>query len=285
MPSPPRRARATRQRPRSLADLRYSAQVTAAYDAVAAAYNASVREDHWMREVLWRHYRRLFHDHDRVLDVGCGTGLDTLRLASWGVWVTGIDLSALMVAELEAEAARQGLEDHIRVQVGEVAELATWPGHYFHGVVSAFGGLNTVRDLTGFATDAARVLLPHGRLVVHMVAPGDVWSRRRRARDEGREAADREHHRRHRSKLIAGQPVTYRVISAREAYYRYFQPRFRLRRRYGLGFLVPQARMGRLPSSLARGMGHVEAVLGRLRPLLDRSRFFVLDLEPRATPP
>ena len=71
------------------------------------------------------------------------------------------------------------------------------------------------------------------------------------------------------------------MVSAHEAYYRYFQPHFRLRRRYGLGFLLPKERMERLPAAAAREVGRVESWLGRLRPFLQRSRFFVLELEPR----
>jgi len=281
MPSSPRRARDARKRPRSLADLRYAAEVAAAYDALAPTYDDCVRREQWMREVLWRRYRRLFRAPDRVLDVGCGTGADVLRLASWGVRVTGLDLSAQMVAELEAAAAREGLNGLVRARVGDAADLASWPGDYFHGVISAFAGLATVRDLGGFAADAARLLLPGGRLLAHMAAPGDVWERRRFARERGPDAAWREHHRRHRSHLVAGRPLSYRVVSAHEAYYRYFQPHFRLRRRYGLGFLLPEERMERLPAAAAREVGRVESWLGRLRPFLQRSRFFVLELEPR----
>lgn len=276
-----RSLRVTHKRSGTLADLRHAAEVAAAYDALAPAYNQKIREDQWMREVLWRHYRELFRAGDRVLDVGCGTGLDTLYLARQGIRMTGIDLSSRMVAELEAEGRRQGIESHLQVQVADASDLPSWPGKYFHGIISAFAGLNTVRDLGGFAADAARLLLPRGRMVVHMLAPGDHWERRLRVKKEGRKAAHQYFRRRHRSKLIAGQPVSHRVISLSEAYHRYFEPYFRLCRRYVLGFLLPQHLMARLPRVSATLVGYLESFLGRIRPFRHRSRFIVLDLESR----
>ena len=116
-----------------------------------------------------------------------------------------------------------------------------------------------------------------------MLAPGVVWERRRRAREVGREAAWKEYQSRYRNQVVAGRVLSCRVVTAHEAYYRYFQPHFRLRRRYGLGFLVPRQRMGRLPAPVVRGMGRLESWLGRFRPFVFHCRFFVLELEPRKT--
>lgn len=255
--------------------------MASAYDAVAVGYNESVGEDQWMRSVLWRHYERIFRAGDRVLDVACGTGLDTLHLAARGVRMTGIDLSPGMLRVLAAEARRLDLADRLKVQTANAADLAVWPGKYFHGIISGFAGLNTVRDLGGFSSDAARLLLPRGRMIVHLLAPGDFWERRQRFQRQGRQAALRYFHQRYRSKTIAGMAIRHRVITSSEVYHRYFEPLFELKRRYGLGFLLPQSVMGRLPDTLARVLGRVEAILGAARPILYRSRFFVLDMESR----
>ncbi len=273
--------RGQRKRSGSFANMRYSIEVAAAYDALAADYNREIHPDQWMRKVLWRRYNRLFRAGDRVLDVACGTGLDMLYLARRGARMTGIDVSARMIAELESEAERQGLRERMQLHVADVAELTNWPGNYFHGILSAFAGLNTVHDLRGFAADAARLLLPRGRMVVHMLTPGCLWERRQRSRQEGSTAAEEYFRRRMRTVVVANHPIRHRIVFPGEAYRRYFEPHFHLRRCYGLGFLLPRRTMGRLPAAVARLVGGSEAVLGSLDPFRSRSRYLVLELESR----
>lgn len=47
-------------------------------------------------------------DHERVVDVGCGTGATTVRLASIAASSTGVDLSAPMLAAARGRAAAAG---------------------------------------------------------------------------------------------------------------------------------------------------------------------------------
>ena len=59
----------------------------------------------------------------RVLDVGCGVGRWSERLAARGAQVTGIDLSPTMVREARRRTARAGLAGHCRFAVCDVAQL------------------------------------------------------------------------------------------------------------------------------------------------------------------
>src|SRR5262245_43816771 len=56
-----------------------------AYDGFAGDYDRRLAGEQWMRDVLWRHYLRLFRPGAHVIDAGCGTGIDTVFLASRGV--------------------------------------------------------------------------------------------------------------------------------------------------------------------------------------------------------
>jgi SAM-dependent methyltransferase len=58
-----------------------------------------------------------------VLDVGCGVGRWSRRLAARGGWVTGVDLSSTMIAEAKRRAAREGLSGRCRFEAQDVIEL------------------------------------------------------------------------------------------------------------------------------------------------------------------
>jgi SAM-dependent methyltransferase len=67
----------------------------------------------------------------RVLDVGCGFGLETLRLARTGATVAGIDKSADFIADAARRAAAAGLA--IDFRVGDAVALP-WPDATFDAV-------------------------------------------------------------------------------------------------------------------------------------------------------
>ena len=114
-------------------------------------------------------------------------------------------------------------------------QAPSWAAESFDGIVSTFAGLNTVRSLCDFAVDAHRVLKPHGRLLIHMLAPSGIWSRlplivRLRWRD-----ARVMKRRRQFGKSISGRMVQHQVFPA-EVYHEFFRRHFELRRSYSLGF-------------------------------------------------
>jgi 2-polyprenyl-3-methyl-5-hydroxy-6-metoxy-1,4-benzoquinol methylase len=58
-----------------------------------------------------------------VLDVGCGVGRWSRKLASRGARVTGIDLSPTMIAEAKRRAGAQGVMEHCRFFVQDLVAL------------------------------------------------------------------------------------------------------------------------------------------------------------------
>ena len=253
--------------------------VAAAYDGIAAQYDTLVEEDHWMRRVLWAHYAAVFPPGAHVLDVACGTGLDTLFLAERGLQVTGIDVSPQMITQLQAKAQQRGLGDRMTVHVEDVAALHTWPAARFDGIISAFAGLNTVHDLGAFAAAASRVLRPQGRMILHVLGPTDVWTQLGLIAWGQWHAARARWQRRQWTVVIASREVSHTLLVPAEMYGRFFAPYFRLRRTYALGFLWPQGASRWLPSPLAHRLGQLEARLGRYWPFLTWGRFCVVDLE------
>src|SRR6187399_1887030 len=91
------------------------------------------------------HFEKLHHllrlvDFDgyrgrRVLEVGCGAGVDLARFARGGALVTGVDLAESAIALARANFEQQGLKADLRVADGEALpfEDNTFDLVYAHG--------------------------------------------------------------------------------------------------------------------------------------------------------
>jgi SAM-dependent methyltransferase len=109
----------------------------------------------------------------RVLEVGCGPGHLSLRLArQHGLDVTGLDLDPAMIARARANADRPGSSDQRRPSfvVGDVAALA-FPDGSFDLVVSTLS-MHHWADPTAGLAEIGRVLRPGGRALIWDFRPG-----------------------------------------------------------------------------------------------------------------
>lgn len=254
--------------------------VADAYDAIAPLYDSQLQADAAVRQVLWRHYSRLFRPGMRVLDVGCGTGTDAIFLARLGVQVVAVDISPGMLAQFERKAGAAGLTHMVTALLLPVSDLATLPPASFDGIISAYAVLNTVPDLASFSVAAARLLRPHGRLVMHMLNPQSTWDLlagglRRRGPWTGAGGPPYE-----RLVAIGGLPVSHSLWNADETYRRFFARHFRLVRSYGMGAIAPPAQR-RLPLALLTILPILERRIGRWPCWRRWGRFFVLELAAR----
>ena len=252
-----------------------------AYDRIAAQYDAQVQAGQWMRHALWDAYLRLFKPGQRVLDLSCGTGIDAIFLARHGLRVTGMDVSPGMLEQLRLKASRQGLADHIQTCTWDLNRLDAWSDAPFDGILSAFAGLNTLPDLAGLAGEAARLLNPGGHFVAHLLNRLSLpdWLRlvRRGRWQEARRRAEQVTV----QVEIGGVSVTHYVYAPTQAYRRFFQPHFRLRRAYSLGWLRPLEPSPWLPPAVLEGLGRLERPLSHFWPFLHWGRFYVLELQKR----
>jgi SAM-dependent methyltransferase len=105
---------------------------------------------------------------ERILDLGCGEGALTRRIAAAGAQVVGIDASAEQVAAARAA----GLD----ARVGDAARLEF--SRVFDAVFSN-AALHWVKDADGVIAGVARALRPGGRFVGEMGGQGNVERVRR----------------------------------------------------------------------------------------------------------
>lgn len=261
-----------------------------AYDCIAATYDDRVIEDAWMRRQLWRRYDRLFPAESHVLDLACGTGLDTLHLASGGRRVTAVDVSPAMTGRLRAKLERHPPRHPVRVLNLDLAELdglldaldvpdGSAAPELFDGAVSAFAGLNTVPDLERLAASLAKLLRPGARGVLHMLAPAGAWRCLRHMLRYGPRAALRERRRRERRVEIEGHVLHHRLLdlgAAAEA----LGQHLRVVRAGSLGVLWSRPLGRHLQAGpVADALGRLDHAAGGLWPLRHCGRFHVLEVE------
>jgi SAM-dependent methyltransferase len=111
----------------------------------------------------------------RVLEVGCGPGRLSIRLArQHGLDVTGLDLDPAMIGRARANAARPGNGGERRPSflVGDVAALA-FPDGSFDLVVSTLSMHHWADPAEGLV-EIGRVLRPGGRALIWDFRPGAV---------------------------------------------------------------------------------------------------------------
>ena len=152
------------------------AAATVAFDRQAAYYDALVDGE------IFRHLRarthcafaRRFRRGSRVIEIGCGTGIDTCFLASNGVHVLACDPSEEMVSRSLRRLAHARCEEHATVLPCGLNELASFlealaEPQGFDGIVSNFGALNCVEDLTPLGALARRYLRPGGVVLLGLM--------------------------------------------------------------------------------------------------------------------
>lgn len=118
---------------------------------------------------------------ERVVDVGCGAGIDSLiaaRMVGPGGEVVGVDMTPAMLARARESAARAGFTN-VRFHEGFAEALPVPDG--WADVVISNGVLNLFPDKLAGLREMARVLRPGGRLQLgDILVNRDVGAKARR---------------------------------------------------------------------------------------------------------
>lgn len=243
------------------------------YDRLAPEYDAQLAQNpvaYYMRERLHDHFAGVFRVGDRVLDLTAGTGADACFLAGRGIEVIAIDVSPAMLAELERRSNRLGLT--IKVHPIPAEQLSTLELENMDGVISTFGGLNTISDLPRLARDLARCLNSNGRVIIHALNRRCIWQIIHGAIHGHLQFA------RAGPVQFGPDPVPHWFYNPRGLWRRYFAPDFQLIQAYGLSVVAAPPLLNRFPRT-TNSLLALDRVLGRFFP--SSGDFFVMDMEKR----
>ncbi len=159
------------------AELYYS-DLEAAFDGVAEHYDEHILGNPmnlWLRNRSVNYLSKIFRPGEVVLEVGCGTGTETLSLAEHGLRILAADLSSKMLEVLARKAREAGLSDlitPIHTRPYDLKEKLKQSGFdQIHGAYSTYGAINTEPKLDLLFQDLHSIIRPKGSLVL------GVWNK------------------------------------------------------------------------------------------------------------
>ena len=232
---------------------------TSAFDGKAPGYDAEFTASalgSLLRVRVWDRLSAVFAGRERLLELGCGTGEDAVRLARAGHYVFATDASAEMIRIARLKAAAAGCAERIEFSVMPIEALHTLPrGQTFDGVFSNFGAINCVADIPRLAHSLAAHLQPGAPLL--FVAMGRyvpwewAWYLARGDRHRAFRRLDRA------GVLWRGMNIHYPTpTELAEA----LAPQFVTRRRAALGFALPPSYAAGWLDSRPHWLGALAAV-------------------------
>ena len=151
----------------------------APFDAIAERYDETFTTSkigRAQRASVWKELERAFRPGDRVLEIGCGTGVDACFLADHGVKVIACDNSPRMIAVATRRVAQGDKLRLVYPQLLAAEDIDTLRnGDSFDGAFSNFGTLNCVEDLQQFARDLGALLNPGATVLLCWMGPCCLW--------------------------------------------------------------------------------------------------------------
>jgi ubiquinone/menaquinone biosynthesis C-methylase UbiE len=216
----------------------------APFDALAESYDHEFtfsKIGQAQRSAVWKELGRTFRSGDRVLEIGCGTGIDACFLAERGVKVVACDSSPAMVRMAARRIRERGANTNtIDLRLLTAENLAGFQHEaLFDGVFSNFAALNCIEDLHAVGDNLGRLLKPGGTALLCFFGPRCFWevfwyllkANPRKAFRRWQSASVT-------AKLAPGARVQVRYYRVRSLA-RIFAPSLRLRSWSGIGLMVP----------------------------------------------
>jgi ubiquinone/menaquinone biosynthesis C-methylase UbiE len=153
-----------------------------AFDRLAPAYDALALGDAFQCQRKQTHaaFAGWIRPGFRVLEIGCGTGVDTEFLAQLGARVIACDPSDEMLSRTKRRLETAGLGDRVGILSCGLQELPQFlaaldHAEGFDAVVSNFGALNCVPSLDALGVVGRRHLRAGGAMAIGLMGRTCLW--------------------------------------------------------------------------------------------------------------
>jgi SAM-dependent methyltransferase len=150
-----------------------------AFDDMAGTYDATFTDTQVgraLREIVWSRLEEVFRPSRRILELGCGTGEDAVRLASHGVRVVATDPSSQMIQVARRKALIGNCQERIEFRCLAMEDIGSFAADdVFDGVLSNFGAVNCVQDQRALVADVAERLAPGAPLLWVVMGRHAPW--------------------------------------------------------------------------------------------------------------
>jgi len=165
-------------RPTTPESVEVRGSVESFFDRIAPSYERNVANkssDLALRNRSVEVLGRLFHPGDRVLEIGSGTGLETLELAKRGVRLMATDISGEMIRLLQSKLDSRHLGSFVETRHMAAKDVSLLvdecgPGS-FDGAFSTFGALNCEKNLEMIPPALSALVRPDGAVMF------GIWNR------------------------------------------------------------------------------------------------------------
>ena len=160
--------------PRAPADggERYYGWLASEFDNIADDYDRHIlgnRINRLLRDRSLAELRRVFGRASRLLEIGCGSGMETLPLLGEGHEIFCVDISERMLEVVRQKARKQGVAERLQTAKLAAAALPQFLDQVgpaaFDGAYSTYGAMNCEADLAPLPPALHGLLRPGARFV------------------------------------------------------------------------------------------------------------------------
>ena len=157
-------------------EVTYGEWLKQSFDLVSRVYDRGVHGNPfgtYLRERTVSYMKTAFPPGSLLLEIGCGSGIETMKMLESGYRIHAVDVSPEMIAILRGKAQQSGLSMELSSEVlraSSMGKLSSGQKRY-DGAFSNFGALNCEEDLEPVFEALQTLVKPGGRLVFGLYNP------------------------------------------------------------------------------------------------------------------